>query len=41
MKELVGNCCNCKKDIYCMDGFLHGTVVNGLLYCFSCQEPKA
>jgi hypothetical protein len=38
MKELVGNCCECKKEIYCLDGFLNGVVKDKNIYCFECFD---
>lgn len=39
VNELVGNCMQCKKEIYCMDGFLNGIVVEkGNILCFECQD---
>ncbi|MDM5337798.1 hypothetical protein QUF84_11260 [Fictibacillus enclensis] len=40
MKELVGNCSQCKKPVYCLEGFLNGVHVNGTLLCFSCSEER-
>lgn len=40
MKELVGNCCECQKEIYCLDGFLNGVVEAKKVYCFDCYEAK-
>lgn len=38
MKELVGECAECRKSIYCFDGFLDGVISeNRRLYCFSCK----
>lgn len=36
MRELIGPCSNCGKDIYCRDGFLDGVYVDGKLLCFEC-----
>ncbi|GIP31372.1 hypothetical protein J2TS4_05820 [Paenibacillus sp. J2TS4] len=37
MKEYIGGCCQCDKEVYCMDGFLNGVVGDdGALYCFEC-----
>ncbi|WP_185819715.1 hypothetical protein [Salibacterium salarium] len=37
MKEIVGNCTDCGKEVMCLDGFLHGVVDKfGALYCFNC-----
>ncbi|MGG3469591.1 hypothetical protein ABES02_19170 [Neobacillus pocheonensis] len=39
MTELVGTCLACKKDIYCLDGFLNGVLTNEKeIYCFNCYE---
>lgn len=39
MKEWVGFCHNCKKDIFCLDGFLDGFASEDqTLLCFSCEE---
>ncbi|WP_275425436.1 hypothetical protein [Bacillus sp. CGMCC 1.16541] len=41
MKELVGTCQQCGKDVYCCDGFLDGVVAKEGITCFSCiQTPK-
>ncbi|MGM0876078.1 MAG: hypothetical protein ACQEWV_15190 [Bacillota bacterium] len=41
MKEQVGACANCKKTIYCLDGFLDGVITEEKnLYCFSCLKEK-
>lgn len=41
MKEYVGACVRCGVNIYCMDGFLNGTVAeNGELYCFECHDKR-
>ncbi len=40
MKELVGNCAECDKEIYCLEGFINGVVLEdkkGIL-CFDCAE---
>ncbi|MED3727563.1 hypothetical protein ABEY69_10425 [Priestia filamentosa] len=39
MKEPVGVCIECKRDIYCLDGFLDGIIIrNGQLICFPCNK---
>jgi hypothetical protein len=38
MKELIGNCSNCHKEIYCENGFLNGVHEDGKLTCFPCAE---
>jgi len=42
MREHIGYCSICQKEIYCMDGFLNGVIINSttLLECFSCNETK-
>ncbi|WP_258000331.1 hypothetical protein [Bacillus sp. Marseille-P3661] len=41
MKELVGKCTNCGKEIICMDGFLNGIIAeNGELHCFECEDES-
>ncbi|MDF2723793.1 MAG: hypothetical protein K0Q59_3468 [Paenibacillus sp.] len=38
--ELVGQCRECGKDVYCKGGFLDGVTQNGKLYCHSCYEEQ-
>jgi hypothetical protein len=39
MKELVGQCVQCQKELFCLAGFFQGQVTeNGLTYCFVCYE---
>jgi hypothetical protein len=39
MKEHVGVCHMCNKDIYCLDGFLIGITDNeGRLVCLECSH---
>jgi hypothetical protein len=39
VRERVGSCTQCKKSIYCLDGFLDGVISeNQKLYCFPCYE---
>lgn len=43
MKELVGMCKNCNKDIFCLDGFFNGVLTEDKeIFCFECFEvfPK-
>lgn len=41
MNEFVGKCHQCEKDIYCLDGFLNGVVVEqGNIICFDCVEKE-
>lgn len=43
MKEHVGLCEICQKDLFCMDGFFQGEIdSSGKLFCFSCyiEEKK-
>ncbi|MGG4032962.1 hypothetical protein ABEV74_04510 [Paenibacillus cisolokensis] len=42
MRELVGECEVCRKEIYCEDGFLNGRLdEGGRLTCFACAEAPA
>ncbi|GIQ66204.1 hypothetical protein PACILC2_47720 [Paenibacillus cisolokensis] len=42
MRELVGECEVCRKEIYCEDGFLNGRLdEGGRLTCFTCAEAPA
>ncbi|WP_256092392.1 hypothetical protein [Staphylococcus equorum] len=38
MRELVGKCSVCQKDIYCLNGFLNGEYKDNHLYCFACAS---
>jgi hypothetical protein len=41
MKELVGHCFICQKEVFCMDGFFQGEVSNsGETLCIICAEKK-
>ncbi|EIJ83807.1 hypothetical protein MGA3_00870 [Bacillus methanolicus MGA3] len=42
MKEFIGFCSECGKQIFCLDGFLNGVVSDDKkrLYCFQCSEKK-
>jgi hypothetical protein len=40
MKEYVGNCKECEKSIYCLDGFLNGIVSGDTLICFECNDKE-
>jgi hypothetical protein len=41
MRELVGTCTCCEKEIYCLDGFLNGVITeNKELYCFECYQSS-
>lgn len=41
MREFIGNCADCGKDLYCLDGFFYGilTKENNIL-CFDCHENR-
>ncbi|MGD7044650.1 GNAT family N-acetyltransferase [Jeotgalibacillus proteolyticus] len=36
MKEVVGTCAGCGKDVVCRDGFFEGEIDRGASFCFSC-----
>ncbi|GGE07322.1 hypothetical protein GCM10011571_05730 [Marinithermofilum abyssi] len=42
MKELVGMCTGCGREVYCLNGFLNGVVdEEKRLWCTACEEkPK-
>lgn len=42
MKELVGYCHKCGKEIFCLDGFFNGIHVDGKqINCFPCAEKES
>lgn len=41
MKELIGYCSICRKELYCLDGFFNGVILdNKELVCFECAEGE-
>lgn len=40
MRELVGKCESCGKDVFCLDGFLNGVSEAGRLECFECADGE-
>ncbi|WP_255822192.1 hypothetical protein [Halobacillus shinanisalinarum] len=41
MQEHVGNCSQCGKEVFCLDGFLNGVVSEDKsLYCFECADKN-
>jgi len=41
MKERVGRCHSCQREVYCMMGFFQGVIENnGEIFCFDCYEKK-
>jgi hypothetical protein len=39
MKELIGSCLSCSKEVFCLDGFFNGVHTDqNELYCFECYE---
>ncbi|WP_197031385.1 hypothetical protein [Bacillus sp. UNC438CL73TsuS30] len=41
MRELVGSCKCCNKEIYCLDGFFNGIHTKDKeIYCFDCYESE-
>lgn len=38
MKELVGSCFTCGKEVFCLDGFLNGVHYDQKLYCIECSK---
>ncbi|WP_269635264.1 hypothetical protein [Oceanobacillus manasiensis] len=39
-KEIVSECANCGKVVYCHGGFLEGVQEGKELFCFACYEMK-
>ncbi|MBD7965633.1 hypothetical protein [Fictibacillus norfolkensis] len=37
MKELVGTCSICGVQLFCVDGFFQGHIVNNQNFCLSCR----
>jgi hypothetical protein len=38
LKELVGRCSCCGKELFCLDGFFNGTYTdNKEIICFECK----
>lgn len=41
MQEFVGSCKECKKQIFCNDGFISGVVLEDKnLICFNCFDKE-
>jgi hypothetical protein len=41
LKEFIGTCKCCSKEIYCLDGFLNGIITEKKeIYCFECIEKE-
>lgn len=41
MREWIGKCRDCGRDIYCENGFLNGVVLEDQsLKCFPCAEQE-
>ncbi|SDD79013.1 hypothetical protein SAMN04488126_101100 [Bhargavaea beijingensis] len=40
MRELVGTCESCGRDVFCLDGFLNGVSEAGRLECFECADRE-
>lgn len=39
MRELVGHCKECNREVYCQDGFLNGVVLEDQsVVCFECMD---
>ncbi|WP_269919205.1 hypothetical protein [Caldifermentibacillus hisashii] len=36
MRELIGECVACGKNVYCENGFFDGVHEGGKLYCIRC-----
>jgi hypothetical protein len=41
VRELVGKCIKCEKDLFCLDGFFNGIILeNKAILCFECSEEE-
>jgi formylmethanofuran dehydrogenase subunit E len=40
MRELVGQCQECGKNVYCENGFFDGVQENGKLLCNDCADES-
>ena len=41
MKELIGHCAACSKEVYCKGGFLDGVIQEDKsLLCFTCHNKS-
>ncbi|WP_266095249.1 hypothetical protein [Gracilibacillus oryzae] len=40
MREYIGDCQNCGKEIYCENGFFNGVSVSDGYLCFDCEEEN-
>ena len=41
LREYVGKCYACEKDIHCHDGYLDGEILScGVLVCFNCENKE-
>ncbi|WP_163970844.1 hypothetical protein [Oceanobacillus halotolerans] len=38
MREIIGKCQACHKDVFCENGFFEGEQLDGKLYCVICAE---
>lgn len=40
MRELIGQCQSCGKNVYCENGFFDGAQLDGKLLCNDCAEEE-
>ncbi len=40
MRELIGQCQSCGKNVYCENGFFDGVQIDGRLLCNDCAEKE-
>ncbi|HLR68045.1 MAG TPA: hypothetical protein VK105_13105 [Virgibacillus sp.] len=40
MRELIGTCQHCGKNVYCENGFFDGDQKDGALLCNYCAEEQ-
>lgn len=41
MRELIGSCSICGRELFCLDGFFNGTYTDdNKIVCFDCHTAK-
>ncbi|MFD1361548.1 hypothetical protein ACFQ4A_07750 [Lentibacillus salinarum] len=40
MRELIGQCQSCGREVYCENGFFDGVQENGRLLCYVCADES-
>lgn len=40
MRELIGTCSSCGREVYCENGFFNGVHQDGKLLCNDCADDE-